>query len=396
MITPIDDTNANQGSPVILIVDDNKLNRELLRMHLKKFDYTFFTAANGREAIELFLEHQSSGIDLILLDLMMPEVDGFEFLSWRKDNPEALNVPVIVNSSLDDFESIARALTMDTYDYFTKPLHQYDLEIILPLKIRNAINSKRFLNAISRQNSIMRNELELAARYQQFLLPDSVDLPGVQVSYMFQPCSNVGGDYFDFWALPKDELCFVLTDATGHGVSAAMIASIVKALLPGYMKTHNSPSKAMLALNEDLVNLTQDDTFVTAASILYDKKNSLIKWCLAGHPALVFVPRGQYPVSLEMTSLFLGVFYASNPLMRDLTDQVQDVRPGDRLLIYSDGLTEAPDKNGEGFGMERLKNILHRHRDEDVDSLRDIIWREVSAYVNGELPDDVAYILMEF
>lgn len=386
----------NNNEAVILIVDDNRLNRELLRLHLKKHNYSFLVAGNGCEAINILKEHTASGVDLILLDLMMPEMDGFEFLNWRKEHQDMLSVPVIVNSSLDDFESIAKALTMDSYDYFTKPLHQYDLDIILPLKIRNAINAKRFLTAISQQNSIMRNELEMAARYQQFLLPDGVDLPGVKVSYMFQPCSNVGGDYFDFWALAEGEICFVLTDATGHGVSAAMTASIVKALLPGYMKRMQSPAKAMLALNDDLLRLTQEDCFVTAASVWYDKHNSLIRWCLAGHPGPVFVPRDKPPTTLQMNSMFLGMFPSTNEIMHDMNDHVLSVRPGDRLIVYSDGLTEAPDVNNVGFGIERLMALMDRNRHMDLDFLRDLIWQEVSAYVNGELPDDVAYIVMEF
>lgn len=389
--------NSKEASPTILIVDDNRLNREMLRLHLKKYDYSFLFAGDGLEAKHILEEHTASGVDLILLDLMMPNMDGFEFLNWRKTSQDMLSVPVIVNSSLDDFESIAKALTMDSYDYFTKPLHQYDLDIILPLKIRNAINAKRFLAAISRQNSIMRNELEMAARYQQFLLPDGVDLPGVKVSYMFQPCSNVGGDYFDFWALAEGEICFVLTDATGHGVSAAMTASIVKALLPGYMKgLEGSPAKAMLALNDDLLRLTQEDCFVTAASVCYDRHKSLIRWCLAGHPSPVFVPRDQPAARLHMNSMFLGMFPSGDPIMEDMNDHVLSVRSGDRLIVYSDGLTEAPDAGGEGFGIERLMAIMEHNRHEELDAVRDIIWQEVRAHVKGELPDDVAYIVMEF
>ena len=375
-------------------MDDNRLNRELLRLHLKKHGYRFQSAANGLEAIEILAAYEGQ-VDLILLDLMMPKMDGFEFLSWRKERGEVLDIPVIVNSSLDDFESIAKALTMETYDYFTKPLHHYDLEIILPLKIRNAINTKRFLTALRDQNDIMRNELEMAARYQQFLLPDGADLPGVKIAYMFQPCSNVGGDYFDFWSLDNGSVCFVLTDATGHGVSAAMTASIVKALLPTYLKAEQSPAKALRSLNGDLLRLTQDDTFVTAASVLYDMGTSELRWCLAGHPSPVFVPCNEAPRTLEMSSLFLGVFPSGDPLM-DISDQELTVQKGDRLIIYSDGLTEAPGKDGGDFGIERLKNILDGNRDKDVNQLRDLLWQAVRDFVDGDLPDDVAFILMEF
>jgi serine phosphatase RsbU (regulator of sigma subunit) len=383
--------------PLILIVDDNRLNRELLRLHLKKHGYNFLSAGNGLEAIEAITSHGSGqSVDLILLDLMMPEMDGFEFLVWRKGHEDMLEIPVIVNSSLDDFESIAKALTMDTYDYFTKPLHHYDLEIILPLKIKNAINAKRSFTTLRHQNVVMRNELAMAARYQQFLLPAGVDMPNAKVSYMFQPCSDVGGDYFDFWSLDNGCLCFVLTDATGHGVSAAMTASIVKALLPAYLKSNLSPARALLALNGDLLRLTQEDTFVTAASILYDPRHSRISWCLAGHPYPVFVPKGEAPRTLVMDSFFLGIFPSDNTLM-DIHDQILPINPGDRIVIYSDGLTEAPGaETGNGFGVERLMEIMDSNRDQTIDQLRDFIHERLKEYVKGDFPDDVAYIIMEF
>jgi serine phosphatase RsbU (regulator of sigma subunit) len=236
----------------------------------------------------------------------------------------------------------------------------------------------------------------MAARYQQFLLPADVHLPGVKVSYMFQPCSDVGGDYFDFWSLDDGSMCFVLTDATGHGVSAAMTASIVKALLPAYLKTHRSPARSLLALNEDLLRLTQEDTFVTAASVRYDPSLSVINWCLAGHPHPVFLPKDGPAQTLAMNSLFLGIFPSDNALM-DIHDQTLEVKTGDRLMVYSDGLTEAPGaETGEGFGVKRIMDIMVDNRDQDIHELRNTIYDQLKEYVKSDFPDDVAYIIMEF
>jgi serine phosphatase RsbU (regulator of sigma subunit) len=96
-----------------------------------------------------------------------------------------------------------------------------------------------------------------------------------------------------------------------------------------------------------------------------------------------------------MNSMFLGMFPASDPMM-DLEDRILQVKSGDRLLIYSDGLVEAPNKNGDGYGVERLKELLESHRGRDIDQVNKIIWEKVQAYVYGSIPDDVTYILMEF
>ncbi len=379
--------------PVILIVDDARINRELLRLSLSHHGYKFLMAANGQEAMDLLASHPE--VDLILLDLVMPEVDGFAFLRWRAKRPEMQSVPVIVNSGLDDFGSIARALTMGVYDYFTKPLKKDDLEIVLPLKIRNAVTARRLMAETQRQNEAMRRELEMAARYQKFLLPHKADLPGARVSFLFEPCGEVGGDYFDFLELPENKLGFVVADVSGHGVPSAMTASIIKALLPGYLARSLSPAKAFIALNDDLWSLTPEDVFVTAFAALYDPGQARLTWCLAGHPPPLYLPQQGGVEALTAESLFLGVFESDNPLL-EMQDHSMDLRPGDRLALYTDGLTEAPDAEGTLYGQKRLERVLAQHRHQDLEDLRQLVWQDLRDHVQGEFPDDVAFILVDF
>lgn len=379
--------------PVILIVDDARINRELLRLNLSKHGYQFIMATDGKEAIDLLASHPE--VDLILLDLVMPKVDGFAFLRWRADHPEAQSIPVIVNSSLDDFDSITRALTMDSYDYFTKPLSRDDLETVLPLKIHNAVTTHRLMAKIRHQNQIMRGELEMAARYQKFLLPQSAELPGARIAFHFQPSSEVGGDYFDFLALPQDKLGFIIADVSGHGVASAMTASIVKALLPGYLRQFLSPASAFHAMNQELMHLTQEDVFVTAFAALFDPKQSELLWCLAGHPYPLYMDQGDGIRELSAESLFLGVFDSDNPLL-DYHDRRIAVKPGDRLALYTDGLTEALNADGEQFGLQRLKLALERHQASELEDLHQCVWQDLDDFAAGEFSDDVAFILVGF
>ncbi|MFH1057372.1 MAG: fused response regulator/phosphatase [Pseudomonadota bacterium] len=379
-------------APIVLIVDDARLNRELLRLHLAKHGYRFLFAQNGREAVETVAAHPE--VDLILLDLMMPDMNGFDFLRWRLDHPDVQAIPVIVNSSLDDFESIARALNMDSYDYFTKPLGPNDLEVVLPLKIKNAITARRLMAETRRQNEIMSGELEMAARYQQFLLPRSVALKGLKISYLFQPCRGVGGDYFDFAELKGGSLGLLVADVSGHGVASAMTASIVKALLPGYLDRLRSPAAAFTALNADLLRLTQEDSFVTAFAGLYDPHTLQLTWSLAGHPTPLLLPREGPAHYLAAESVFLGVF-ESDRLPLAFEDRLLQLSPGDRMVIYTDGLTEAPDPQGRLYGAQRLLDLLAAHRDLALEQWREIIWEDLHAFAQGEFPDDVAFILAE-
>lgn len=385
--------SPNDEAATLLIVDDSRVNREMMRLSLARHGYKFLTAANGQEAVEVL--RQNPEVDLIILDLVMPHMDGFEFLRWRAQQPEAVSIPVIVNSSLDDVESIHRALGMDSYDYFTKPLEGRDLDLVLPLKIKNAVNAHRLMTKTRQQNEIMARELDMAGRYQQFLLPHDVQLPGVKVAHRFKPSSLVGGDYFDFFTLPGGELAFVVADVAGHGVAAAMTASIIKALLPGLMQDRLSPAEALTALNDNLLELTQEDTFVTAFAALYKRDQNELVWSQAGHPPPLLLGAGGGMDLLWTESTFLGVFEAQSGLL-DVVDHSAGVSPGHRLVMYTDGLIEAPGHDQRLFGLERLKDMVARNTGSDAEGLCQAVWRDLRDFAPEEMPDDVALIVMDF
>jgi serine phosphatase RsbU (regulator of sigma subunit) len=104
---------------------------------------------------------------------------------------------------------------------------------------------------------------------------------------------------------------------------------------------------------------------------------------------------GQPPVDLNMRSVFLGIFENDNPLVQ-FGDESLIVAPGDRLILYTDGLTEAPGREGGMYGLDRLRTLMASHRSEDVHSLRETIWEDLNAFTQGEFPDDVAFIIVDF
>ena len=382
-----------EGDATILLVDDARVNRALLSINLGQHGYRTLEAVNGWQALEVLKAHPE--VDLIILDLIMPEMDGFSFLNKRNDHPELKNIPVIVNSSLDDFGSIATALESGAYDYFIKPISTDDLKLVLPLKIKNAITTRRLLMETKHQNDLMLRELRLAARYQHFLLPKQAGLPGAEVTYLFRPCSGVGGDYFDFVDLGNGRAALMVADVSGHGVASAMIASIVKALLPGYLQGDGTPGSALKRLNEDLLRLTPEDVFVTAFVAVFNQPESRLTWSSAGHPPpLLFSPEKSAEF-LENPSPFLGVFEADSGLL-NYGDNVLQIESGDRLALYTDGLTEAPDPEGVMFGPDRMVKLLNENRRTESGALRQIMLDELSAHVLADFPDDVAFILVDF
>ena len=376
----------------ILIVDDSMINREVLRINLRPHGYECLFAANGDEAIQVLSGPQS--VDLILLDLIMPVMDGFSFLDWRKTDPEAAKIPVIVNSSLYDFESIANAMNNGAYDYFTKPLSKEILQVVLPLKIKNTITSHKMMAAIRRQNEILTQEIKMAARYQQFLLPQKARVTGAEVAFLFQPCSAIGGDYFDFIDMPNGSVALLLADVSGHGLTSAMTATMVKALLPGYLQKNDSPSAALYSLNHDLLRLTQDDAFVTAFAAFFDPARATLTWASAGHPPPVYLPRQSSPQRLTSSTPFLGIFRNQDPIL-DFQDNVLPMNKGDAVAFYTDGLIDAPSPDGIRFNLSRLENFLIQNRSKPPQKVCDLLWDQLQDYTQGYFPDDVAFIMLE-
>ena len=365
----------------------------MLRTGLERHGHNILSAENGRKAMDIL--DQGTDVDLIILDLVMPDMDGFQFLEWRAASPDTRIIPVIVSSSLDDFGAITKALSMNCTDYFTKPLTSRDLEVTLPLKIRNAVANRRLVLQTRMQNQILNHELEIAARYQQFLLPRKVDIEGLNVSWHFEPCSGVGGDYFDFFKLDDSRYAVMVADVSGHGVASAMTAAIIKALLQSYFEKQTTASDALNMLNEDLVRLTPADVFVTAFAGIFDQNQHLFHWSLGGHPRPVLLKQGSSAVFLGGPSNLLGVFSVADQALELASGETQ-VRQGDRIFIYTDGLTEAVNDREEAFGPDRLRALVDQTSGLTPAQTRDVVWNHLSRFVGGEFRDDVAYIIMDF
>ncbi len=384
---------ATNQPATILIVDDSRLTREMLRTGLERHGHNILSAENGRKAMDIL--NKGAEVDLIILDLVMPDMDGFQFLDWRAAAPDTRMIPVIVSSSLDDFGAITKALSMNCTDYFTKPLNSRDLEITLPLKIRNAVANRRLVLQTRMQNQILNRELEIAARYQHFLLPRKVDIQGLDVSWHFEPCSGVGGDYFDFFKLGESRYAVVVADVSGHGVASAMTAAIIKALLQSYFEKQATASEALSMLNEDLVRLTPADVFVTAFAGIFDQSQHLFTWSLGGHPHPVLIKKGSAASFMGGPSNLLGVFSGLEQVL-ELAGGETEVQPGDRIFIYTDGLTEAANAQAEPFGPNRLLSLMDQTKGLPPTQTRDVVLNHLSRFVGGEFHDDVAYIIMDF
>ncbi len=210
----------------ILIADDAMMNRALVKNVLfsKLEDVQFVEAENGVEVLKTVSEQD---IHLIILDLIMPLKDGYETLIELKANPLYKDIPVIVNSSISEIESIEMTLMEGAMDYFTKPLSPEEMQIILPLKARNALMFYEQTKTINELNRKIDEELKNANHFANFMLPKSSQFDELDLHILYQPSMGIGGDFFDC-VKHGENIWFMIADVTGHGIAAGMTSSMLK------------------------------------------------------------------------------------------------------------------------------------------------------------------------
>ncbi|MDH3602738.1 MAG: anti-sigma factor antagonist [Candidatus Tectomicrobia bacterium] len=377
--------------PTIIIADDVKFNRSLIKMCLREHEYNFLEAKNGYEVLEHI---RSQSVDLVILDLMMPILDGFGCLAEIKAVDQYASIPIIINSSLEDLGSVKKALAMGCYDYFLKSLPQGELQIILPLKVKNSIAAKVLLDQVSAQNRLLANEIQAAGRYQRFLLPRHVFAKGLSVRQSYHPQLEAGGDFFDFIPLSGDRTAFFIADVSGHGVLAAMVTALLKPLFERYIIETDSPAQTLTRLNEDFLRLTDDTKFVTAFVAIYDPGKQTLWYANAGHPPPLYLRRMNQSLDvLKATGTLLGLFGADEWVIAEAS---LPIMPYDRLLLVTDGVIEAASPSGTMFGLEGLCHVVRDSANLNLDTMTRQLWQHLEEFTETHFSDDVTFIALDF
>lgn len=325
----------------VLIVDDELPSRLYLRKLLEARGCEVFDAASGAEAFELALKRQP---DLVLVDVIMPEMDGFELCGKLRDEPRTANSPVIMVTAKSKIEDIETGFELGAMDYIRKPFNPRELI----LRVGNALALKRSNDELMIWNSRVARDIELAGAIQRSLFSDVPHFSRrFEVRIAYRTCMDVGGDAFDIIALPDGQYCIYVADVSGHGVAPAMISSLLKAMASEMIHRYASegPSEICNALNTAFRRRIDNPSyFATLFMALYNPDT--LEWrCMnCGHPNPVFVRND----TIGDSSLFsagggtpIGFpFGAEKPYSR--SDEVVFSGEGDTfLLLYTDGLTEA-------------------------------------------------------
>ena len=385
----------------ILIIDDSKVNLHILSGILDQENYDTYVAWNGKMGLDLARKTQP---DLIILDIVMPDIDGYEVCKQLKEDQSTGEIPVMFISSKNETSDIVAAFNAGGVDYITKPFVAEEIKarVRSHLEISNLNHKLQVKNrTLKEKQKHIEEDLKAAAEIQRCLLPNAeTKYKNIEISWFFHPTEAVGGDIFNILQLDEDNLELFVLDVSGHGVSSALVAtSVSQALLPysglivekGESYIYTEPANVLERLDKHFPIERFNKFFTIFFGYLNIAKGELY-YSHAAHPFGIIVRNDGKIRTLEQGGTVIGI-NAGLPFKEEKVP----ISPGDKLFLYTDGVIEYENPRGEMFGYNRLRIILEENADKDVNSFVNTIKEELTNFAHDNAPhDDVSVVCIEF
>ena len=341
----------------ILIVDDEPdlelLVRQKFRQHVREGRFELYFAHNGKEALQQI--EQNSGIDLVLSDINMPVMDGLTLLA-RLEGADHRLLKAVMVSAYGDMQNIRTAMNRGAYDFITKPIDFKDLEVTVNKTLLTVDTLKQAQREREQLLSIQQ-ELSVASRIQMSILPRTFpafpDRSDFDLFADIIPAKDVGGDFYDFFLIDADRVGLVIGDVCGKGIPAAIFMGVSRTLLRATALQKLPPGPCLQYVNSILESQNDSAMFVTVFYGILNTRTGDLEFASGGHNPPYLLSEGK--VSL------LNVKPACPPGMlagEDYETRHTQLRPGDTLLLYTDGVTEAADRAGNLFSEQGVEAYL--------------------------------------
>ncbi len=391
---------ADSAGGRLLVVDDNEMNRDLLSRRLAKRGHHVTVAEDGYRALELVGEND---FDVVLLDIMMPGIDGYEVLERLRKDHDAGELPIIMATAKDESQDIVQALKLGANDYVTKP---FDFPVVLA-RVNTQLSLKRSLQALAAAHERMQRDLEAAARIQQSFLPSTdPEVSGVDFAWTYVPCDELAGDTLNIIPLGEHHVAAYVLDVSGHGVPSSLLSVTLSRLLTRGAESdsilwdeENDRCEPPRRVAEELARRFPFDMetgqYFTLAYGVLDQARRELRYVSAGHVPMIQVRPGGTPTVHDTTGPPIGLVPA-NIMASEFEESTIRFEPGDRLYIYSDGIPEATDSDDEQFGEERLAETLQELLDVTLeDSVSSLVDRVRDWCGEAGFDDDVTVLAIE-
>jgi sigma-B regulation protein RsbU (phosphoserine phosphatase) len=374
----------------ILIVDDTPINIGVISGALKD-TYTTKVATNGEKALAIASAVEKP--DLILLDVMMPEMDGYEVCRRLKANPETREIPIIFLTGQTQAEDETKGFEVGAVDYIHKPFSN----AVVKARVRTHLMLRDANAQLERQLDAINVELEMARQIQLSILPRRTPkIPGLEIVSRYIPMTSVAGDFYDFIVVDDQHIGILIADVSGHGLPAALIASMLQVALTAQKVHASEPSNVLSGLNLALCGKFQSN-FVTAAYVFVDFKKNIMTYSGAGHPPLLLWEKstGKAREVLE-NGLVLGQFEEAT------YDSVSvAIAPGNRFVLCTDGILESTNLTSqEEFGTKNLMQFMEKNHALGAGPFADALLDELDRWIGGPAgeghKDDITALVIDF
>lgn len=399
----------------ILLVDDDRINRKIISHHLDGLGYGVIHCIDGHEAWDTI---STGDISLVITDWIMPRMDGIQLCKKIRQANLGRYVYTIILTSRDEDKDLIRGMDAGADDFLVKPVNKEVLlaciragERILALERHLEERNRKLAESkdrLQRAYQVMQKDLEAAAQVQESLIPKkSTTHAGVRFHWLFRPCAQVAGDIFNCFPMDEHHLGFYLLDVSGHGIPAAMLSVMISKLLVPDSAQDNllkrsqpePPYYRLIPPDEVVRNLNHrfqsNDAFSRYFTMIYgiiDRTSGQVTLCQAGHPHPVLVRSTGQAETIGQNGFPVGIL----PDLEYTSYRLQ-LSPGDRLVLYSDGITECMNSQDEEYGLTRLIRTLAGSSRESLVSSVQSVDRQVQQW-NGPdaFVDDMTLLAVEY
>jgi serine phosphatase RsbU (regulator of sigma subunit)/CheY-like chemotaxis protein len=379
--------------PVVLAIDDTPENLDVVKGILVP-DYMVKAVTNGAAALKLVAKQPP---DIILLDIMMPDMDGYEVCRRLKSNPATAAIPVIFLTAKDQTADEAEGFALGAADYIHKPVNPPILQarVKTHVALKKSIDELHDLSvALAAAKERMEIELNVGRDIQKSMLPDTV--PGckeISLSASMDAAREVGGDFYDYFMLNEEELCFCVADVSGKGVGAALFMAMSKLLIKSRAVDDKQPSKIMTRVNTDLAKDNPECMFVTVFLAVINLRTGQVTYTNAGHNSpLIKRACGDVEEIADRHGPILGIEEG-----RSYGESRVLLGQGDVLLVFTDGVTEALDRDNRLYSDDRLIETVQGIHDISADSVLKGVRDSVDEFALGaEQADDITMIALQY
>lgn len=402
-------SKVNSSTETILVVDDDTDILALLEMSLTSDGFNVITASDGMEGLK---RAKTDLPDLILLDVMMPYMDGLQVIEKLKSDSDTSSIPVLWITAKSQTEDKLKGLETGGDDYITKPFDLREVSARInavlgrtrPVKYINPLISAMGEGFSEEGVAELGSHLQAAAEIQMKLLPDKPPVyPGFEFATMFRSSTSVSGDLYDFIPLSETRIGVVLGDVKGHGIPAALLMVMIQTAFRLLCNETDSPSVVLKRINTLLFHNTDLEQFATMVYGILELDTGLFTYANGGHcPPIHFIsgidksdtPNHNRPqvALLETGGMLIGAFDIAT-----FSSDTCQLSPGDVLILYTDGVTETEGvKPNDFYGEDRLIECLSRNLDQSAETLCEVLQSDLLDFSGTtQLKDDRAVVVIK-